>query len=154
MKKESIIKAITIRQPFASAIIYGDKRIENRGWRTKYRGDLIIHAGKAKPSRSDIQYCVRNGFHYDPTTNPLHDCLGAILGIVTLSEVTVGSESKWANPVQYQWVLSNIRKLPRPILCSGKQGLWFPPNSVKLEIQNQLNPKPFDTVQLELPLVI
>lgn len=47
------MKALTIRQPWASLIAHGVKTIETRSWSTKYRGPLAIHAGKAKPERSE-----------------------------------------------------------------------------------------------------
>lgn len=40
------MKAITIRQPWASLIATGDKLYETRTWATKYRGPIAIHAGK------------------------------------------------------------------------------------------------------------
>lgn len=40
------MKAITIRQPWASLIAIGDKLYETRTWPTKYRGPIAIHAGK------------------------------------------------------------------------------------------------------------
>lgn len=40
------MKAITIRQPWASLIAFGDKIYETRSWSTKYRGTVAIHAGK------------------------------------------------------------------------------------------------------------
>jgi hypothetical protein len=39
------VKALTIRQPWAWAIIYAGKNIENRSWNTKLRGTIAIHAG-------------------------------------------------------------------------------------------------------------
>lgn len=39
-------KAISLWQPWASAIALGSKRIETRSWPTKYRGPLAIHAAK------------------------------------------------------------------------------------------------------------
>jgi activating signal cointegrator 1 len=42
------MKAITILQPYASLIAYGQKKIETRSWSTKYRGPLAIHAGLGK----------------------------------------------------------------------------------------------------------
>jgi hypothetical protein len=36
---------LTIRNPWAWAIVHGGKPVENRGWRTAYRGPLLIHAG-------------------------------------------------------------------------------------------------------------
>jgi hypothetical protein len=40
------VKALTIRPPWAWAVIYRGKDVENRRWRTTYRGPLLIHAGK------------------------------------------------------------------------------------------------------------
>lgn len=39
------MKAISVRQPFAGLIISGEKTIEMRTWRTRYRGPLLICAG-------------------------------------------------------------------------------------------------------------
>ena len=40
------MKTLSVRQPWAWLIVYGGKDIENRSWRTPYRGPLLIHAGK------------------------------------------------------------------------------------------------------------
>jgi len=40
------MKALSLWQPWASAIALGSKRIETRGWATSYRGPLAIHAAK------------------------------------------------------------------------------------------------------------
>ena len=40
------MKAITIKQPYATLIAEGLKEYEFRTWKTKYRGDILIHAGK------------------------------------------------------------------------------------------------------------
>ena len=40
------MKVLTIKQPWATLIMQGDKRFEFRSWQTNYRGDLLIHAGK------------------------------------------------------------------------------------------------------------
>lgn len=45
MVKTVTLRALTIRQPWAWAIIHGGKDIENRSWNTKHRGPLVIHAG-------------------------------------------------------------------------------------------------------------
>ena len=41
------MKAITIKQPWAWAIIFAGRDIENRSWYTHHRGPLLIHAGAA-----------------------------------------------------------------------------------------------------------
>ena len=40
------MKVLSIRQPWASLIAYGYKEYEFRNWKTKYRGELLIHASK------------------------------------------------------------------------------------------------------------
>ena len=45
------MKVLTIKQPWATLIMQKDKRFEFRSWRTKYRGDLLIHAGKEKKTQ-------------------------------------------------------------------------------------------------------
>ena len=40
------MKVLTIKQPWATLIMQGDKRFEFRSWKTNYRGELLIHAGK------------------------------------------------------------------------------------------------------------
>lgn len=43
------MKAITIWQPWASLIACGAKKYETRGWPTKYRGPIAIHAAAKDP---------------------------------------------------------------------------------------------------------
>jgi hypothetical protein len=40
------MKAITIKQPWAFLIVEGVKDIENRTWKTNFRGRVLIHASK------------------------------------------------------------------------------------------------------------
>ena len=40
------MKALSIRQPWAWAIVHAGKDIENRSWSTSYRGPVLIHAAK------------------------------------------------------------------------------------------------------------
>src|SRR5262245_40368428 len=41
------MKALTIRQPYASLIALGAKHYETRTWTTDYRGPLLIHAARS-----------------------------------------------------------------------------------------------------------
>ena len=40
------MKAITLWQPWASLLACGAKKYETRGWETRYRGPIAIHAAK------------------------------------------------------------------------------------------------------------
>lgn len=48
------MKAITIWQPFASLIGSNAKKFETRGWATKYRGPIAIHAAQKDPCRLSL----------------------------------------------------------------------------------------------------
>jgi tetratricopeptide (TPR) repeat protein len=39
------MKALSIRQPWAWLIVHGVKDVENRTWRTNFRGRFLVHAG-------------------------------------------------------------------------------------------------------------
>lgn len=41
------MKVITIKQPFATLIAEKLKEYEFRTWKTKFRGEILIHAGKS-----------------------------------------------------------------------------------------------------------
>jgi hypothetical protein len=47
------MKAISIREPWASLIHSGKKTIETRTWKTNYRGPLLLCASK-KPNQIEI----------------------------------------------------------------------------------------------------
>lgn len=53
------MKALSLWQPWATAIAVGSKGIETRGWPTAYRGPLAIHAAKRKVM-SDLRPLLRD----------------------------------------------------------------------------------------------
>ncbi|HXI90499.1 MAG TPA: hypothetical protein VNH18_23505 [Bryobacteraceae bacterium] len=48
------MKALSLTQPWATLVAIGAKRIETRGWPTKYRGPLAIHAAKVFPGSAKL----------------------------------------------------------------------------------------------------
>ena len=54
------MKVITIKQPFASLIVLGIKKYEFRTWKTKYRGDILIHAGKGVNKKAMEKFAYLN----------------------------------------------------------------------------------------------
>ena len=127
------MKALTICQPFASAIIEGIKTVENRTWKTKYRGKLIIQSGL---SDKWIFPCSSMPAFKDFDIQNL--TFGAIIGTVELVDIVFpGHESApHSDPFvegPYCWILENPVPLDKPIKCTGKQGLWNAP----MEINNE-----------------
>lgn len=137
-------KVITIQQPWASLIIQGHKKIETRSWNTKYRGELLIHAGLSKP-KPEIYHQLQ-GWTI-PLGVPSYGTLpyGAIIGSVNL--VNVFRTEDLTSPLckqytgldrisnqeeafgdystgRYGWLLSDPVMFDNPIPCKGQLGLW------------------------------
>lgn len=142
------MKAITIRQPWASLAVCTDrngipfKRVETRSWKTCYRGPLAIHAGKFQ---TDMFFMgmdeKRMGVFAEAGLCGDKDILnlpyGAIIGTVDLVDclpieelqrigLDTPRERAFGNwcPGRYGWVLANPVLFDEPIPARGKQGLW------------------------------
>lgn len=74
------MKALSVRQPFAHAIVTGSKTVENRTWATDYRGWIAIHAGAKRPLQIDINYLSEVSKFKCPG---LYDC-SAVVGLAML----------------------------------------------------------------------
>lgn len=122
------MKAITIKQPFASLIIEGYKEYEFRTWRTKYRGDILIHAGKGVDKKAMEKY-----------KHLVSDCpSGCMLGIVKITDcIKIDDEARemLKDNIVYDNVVNNkdwdgfgfkiesIRKVENTP-ANGKLSLW------------------------------
>ena len=123
------MKALTVCQPWAHAIVFGSKRIENRTWPTSYRGTLLIHAGKS---------CKFLGERTFPDGTPVPPkgqlAFGVLLGIVELVDCVPFQEAQsdpWAEG-PWCWLLTNPRPVV-PLAWRGACGLFeVPDDSVKL----------------------
>lgn len=89
------MKALSIRQPWASLLALGIKDIENRSWGTRYRGKVLIHAGKGM-LKSDIeaaqQICLSQGIPFPPIETFER---GGIVGIMEITDSVTKSDSPW-----------------------------------------------------------
>lgn len=52
------MKALTICQPYAELIVRGEKRVENRTWPTRHRGQMYVHAGKSRAWFDDDEHLM------------------------------------------------------------------------------------------------
>lgn len=81
------MKAITLKQPWASLFVAGAKLIETRSWPTKHRGPLAVHAS-AKISRADALLCLLQPFAGALAAlgfnTPADLPVGAVLGTVEI----------------------------------------------------------------------
>lgn len=122
------MRALTIKQPWASLIVDGYKEYEFRSWKTKYRGKILIHAGMSLEKNIDKQF----------ENYSLKHSLGAIVGEAELVDCILVSPEfnqklRSIDPLVYgrsnhegfyAWKLENVKKYEHPIKCKGKLGLW------------------------------
>ena len=122
------MKTLTIKQPWADLIVAGIKDIENRTWKTAYRGRVLIHASKEPCSRGDLSVYPLPALAENINLgeyNPRQFTGGAIIGSVDIVDCVMNHPSAWAEKGVYNWVLANPVKFEKPILnVKGMLGLW------------------------------
>lgn len=124
------MKAISIKQPWAWAILHAGKNVENRTWKTNYRGPVLIHTGK-KFDREGAEWLVSNrdrlGIEMVPDS-PKFLPMGGIVGRISITNMVMAYDSPWMfGP--WGWVLTN----PIPLdfhPCPGQLGLFDTPLDV------------------------
>ena len=123
------MKVLTIKQPWATLIMQKDKRFEFRSWQTKYRGELLIHAGKSIDKKA-----LHRLKKYLPEELPT----GKILGKVKLVDCIKMSPEfkelllKENNDIytdssfkeNYGWQIEDVEVFDNPIEAKGKLSLW------------------------------
>jgi activating signal cointegrator 1 len=138
------MKALSLRQPWATLVAIGAKRVETRSWTTNYRGPLAIHASR-RLSPAEARLCCTSpfrvaleagGYRFDDTSprNPFPLPLGMVVAVANLVEVRQITASNIPDEPErsfgdytlgrYAWHLSEIVCLAEPILARGSLGLW------------------------------
>lgn len=138
--------ALTVCQPYADLILLPEgapdyKRVENRTWYMRHRGQLIIHAGKSRE------------WLYGPAEEDAKRVYGAILGIATVIDcLSVGEIEAGRHDSKYPWlrthrhtngpfciVLKDCKRFAEPIPYRGQQGLfWIKEPDVLARVRAQL----------------
>lgn len=147
------MKAITIKQPWATLIAVGEKKYETRSWFTHFRGPLAIHAGKIVDKTACMSEPLRSVLAKHGYGSPEDLPTGAVIAVGELSACfQIRPISKETQDVilvhydefvhlnaerdtleisfgdysegRYAWEISNLNKLTVPIPCKGKLGLW------------------------------
>lgn len=123
------LKAVTVLQPYASAIAARVKPWENRPRNMRLDDGpiwLAIHAGKAIYPDAEFQQRVHRQTGMWPDAPDLEDLpLGAILGVMRIDDCQPIAKVRdpWAcGP--FCWRVGEVRLLPRPVPCKGSQGFW------------------------------
>jgi len=145
------IPALSLWQPWATAIAAGLKKYETRGWKTDYRGPLAIHASKGTDGIIGIDEAsslvIRQIYQlFSPGANPLSVQevriflksrlpLGKVLCVADLVDCHRTQDIRGLLPATEQafgnyqdgrwaWQLENVRVLVDPQVASGRQSIW------------------------------
>lgn len=119
------LRALTVRQPFATALVRGPKRVENRSWRPRLpRGGFYVAVHAGQTTEWDALGVVRRGLW---PGCPRDLTLGAIIGVVQVVDVVDAFDrphDPWAVSGQWCWVVGRRWRLTEPVPMRGRQGLW------------------------------
>jgi hypothetical protein len=129
----SRLPCLSIRQPWAWAILNVGKDIENRSWPTKFRGRFLIHAAKGCAADEFIgarQFIIgaidgryRNKGIWMPSWREMER--GGVVGVAEICGCLSESPSKWFMG-EYGFVLRNVKPLPF-YPCRGSLGFFTLP---------------------------
>ena len=130
------MKALSVRQPWAWAIIHAGKDIENRTRITRYRGPVAIHATRC--TRGEYEDAAKTIKAICGATVPpwgvIRETFGVVIGVVDLWDAREGGHrprSKWASDDVW-WFLRGP-KTCKPYTCKGARGYLFdiPDSAIK-----------------------
>ncbi|MDR1897987.1 MAG: ASCH domain-containing protein [Prevotellaceae bacterium] len=123
------MKTLTIKQPWAYLILAGIKDLENRTWKTNFRGRVLIHAG-AKPANFKPEMenqCTAQEITIFSALNHAeeNDLFGAIVGSIEIVDCVRNHPSIWAEKERWHWVLKKPILFKKPVRnVKGKLSFW------------------------------
>jgi hypothetical protein len=130
------MKCLSLKQPYADLLAFGEKTIELRKWNTKFRGEFLIHASKI----IDLQACERLDIDINKLT------IGAIIGsafLYNFKEYSNQEEfnkdkqkhfsivTKYCDGYKYGFLIRNAIMFKKSIPYPGKLRFFEVDNSIK-----------------------
>lgn len=109
------MKCLTIKQPWAWLITEGYKGVENRSWKTLHRGEFLIHSAQTV----DAEAMKQLPRLFPDIEFPASYDLGKVIGKVELYDCITDSDSQWAQPRSYHFMLRNAQTC-RPVQYKGQ----------------------------------
>ena len=135
------MKCLSLKQPYADLLAFGEKTIELRKWNTRFRGEFLIHASK----NIDIQACERLDIDIDKLT------IGAIIGSAFLYDFKEYSNqeefnkdkqkhfsivTKYFDGYKYGFLIRNARMFKKSVPYPGKLRFFEVDNSIKFNCED------------------
>ena len=132
------MKAISLWQPWASAMALGWKRNETRSWATSYRGPLLIHAAKKAIGWPSIYIqSLFDGIAFQPTDLP-RGCLLCMVNLVDCKRILLHNRPRGVEfelgtytPGRFMWITEQL-EIFDPIPFRGSQRIFEVPDLIKI----------------------
>lgn len=158
----TVLRAITVHQPWAWAILFGGKTVENRTRITHHRGPVAVHAGARWSDRGACDPRVRASAvdasrrgHPAPEPGPASGVLlpnglpmGKVIGVVDIVDCHPAGpgccDDPWRDDAHdgratgAHLALANPRPLAEPIRVRGQLGLWSLTATQAAEVERQI----------------
>ena len=133
------MKVLSIKEPYAALIKEQKKKVETRSWKTKYRGEIYIHAGLTKMNKESQK--LLNLLDVKTLEYGKIICKCELIDCVYMTKDYIENMKK--NNYQeyicgdykegrYAWILEDIKPLNNPIKVKGHLGLWNYYNEVEI----------------------
>lgn len=133
------MKALTVHEPWATAIIGGWKQVENRQRQPDFKlvgQRFAIHAGRASSMDEEHMTFVSLALgvqlgELQGLCRPGH-IIGTVLlkGAVAREEDLPEAQRRWFSG-RFGWLLAEPRALKTPVPCRGLLGFWDVPPEVE-----------------------
>ena len=136
------MRALTVHDPWTTAIARGVKPIENRKRpppsTVTVPFEMAVHASVKPPSDRLMRQVMAlwPGLAWNATFYPGH-----VIAVVDVVGWYWLRDRKTGNPWEMGpacWELANVRTLAEPVPCRGQQGLWTLPADVEAAVRRQL----------------
>jgi len=150
------VRALTVRQPYADAIAFGTKRVENRTkpLPAKYVGvPVLLHAAKephaSRLTALDLSQITGDRIH------EWQDTRSAILAVVRFKGSHRCADVHWCcrpwgqvetttTPEVWHWEIDEVIRLAEPVSATGALGFWKVPEDVTARIEQSCHDLPYE----------
>lgn len=130
-----IARALCLRQPWASLVATGRKRLESRSWSTPYRGPLVVTAS-ARVAAEDTWLAAAEPFRSALADQPIDLPAGAAIAVVDLIGCVPTGHNGFAwladpeqafgdfSPGRFAWGLARRWLAPEPLAVRSTLGVF------------------------------
>lgn len=129
------MRVLSVKEPFASLISLGIKKIETRSWKTNYRGEIYIHASltkniiKDKKRKEKLLNLLPENYNFKQGSII---CKAILKDCIYMDEEFINNIKKDKIEYlcghyeigRYAWILDDIKILDEEIPAKGKLGIW------------------------------